>query len=349
MKSISTLKTLNCRPTLVIDPEGLEAIKHIVSIAPQEAQWFHTVEPVEYKQSPGEIFLHLSTKLYIPKQNTSVTQVDSTSSMMIEFYNELKEEYVDQQLVNEKLNSMTCWCHSHHEMSPNPSTQDNLQFNQFVNLSVDQKTDTWQVMLIFNKKDQFYSRVYDPNSGLIFEGVDIIKANTYDFSYIDQAAKTKFMKPQLKLKTNWGNSPVKKPLSFFADSYEQPIDINFNIASDFVADVYSDAPLTSSAKLNTKKKLNDFLETLEASLDEKEIEIFYHLLTGNTKNIFKIFTSAGYNKHSMSEKVVVANILSYMKSTNINLNSLTNCIFNTLNLLDLETLKECKQYLESEI
>ena len=124
MKSITSLNLLNLRPVIVIDTEGLQAIKHIVSIAPQEAQWFHTVEPKMDKSFPGIIFLNLSTKLYIPKQNTSVTQVDSTSSMMVEFYNELKEEYVDQSLVNEKLNSMTCWCHSHHEMNPSPSSQD---------------------------------------------------------------------------------------------------------------------------------------------------------------------------------------------------------------------------------
>jgi len=52
MKSITPLTVVNLRPTIVIDNQGLEAIKHIVSIAPQEAQWFHTVEPFEYRQSP---------------------------------------------------------------------------------------------------------------------------------------------------------------------------------------------------------------------------------------------------------------------------------------------------------
>ena len=62
MKSVTSFKALNLRPTIVVSHEALQAIKHIVSIAPQEAQWFHTVEPVQYKQSPGEVFLHLSTK-----------------------------------------------------------------------------------------------------------------------------------------------------------------------------------------------------------------------------------------------------------------------------------------------
>ena len=65
MKNVSNLNPLNLRPTIVLDHEGMEAIKHIVGIAPQEAQWFNTVEAVEYKNSPGEIFLYLSTKLSV--------------------------------------------------------------------------------------------------------------------------------------------------------------------------------------------------------------------------------------------------------------------------------------------
>ena len=157
MQNINKLNILSRKPTLVITHQGLQAIKHIVSIAPQEAQWFHTVEPIQYKDNPEEIFLKLSEKLYIPKQNTSAAQVDSTSTMMIEFYNELKSEYQDQALVNQKLAAMTCWCHSHHNMNPNPSNQDDIQFNSFVNLAEDQASQSWQIMLIFNKKDNFYS------------------------------------------------------------------------------------------------------------------------------------------------------------------------------------------------
>ena len=72
-------------------------------------------------------------------------------------------------------------------------------------------------MLIFNKKDQFYSRVYDPTSGLIFEGVDIQVSTPYDFSYINQAAKTKFLKPKKPAITKgkytvgkWGSSKTSK-------------------------------------------------------------------------------------------------------------------------------------------
>ena len=184
MKSITSHSILNKIPVISITHEGLEAIKEIVKIAPQEAQWFHTVEPIIYKQSPDTIHLKLSQKIYIPTQNTSAVQVDTTSSMMMDFYNELKNDYEDQTIVNQKLSAMTCWCHSHHNMSPNPSGQDDLQFNSFINLDKDQNIERWQIMLIFNKKDQFYSRVYDPQTGNIHEGVPIHVVHDYDFSYV---------------------------------------------------------------------------------------------------------------------------------------------------------------------
>ena len=143
MKSITSHNLLNRIPILSITHKGLSAIKEIVKIAPEEAQWFHTVEPIVYKHSPNEIHLLLSEKLYIPTQNTSAAQVDTTSSMMMDFYRDLQADYEDQETVNQKLTSMTCWCHSHHNMSPNPSGQDDLQFNSFIKLALDQNQKPW--------------------------------------------------------------------------------------------------------------------------------------------------------------------------------------------------------------
>lgn len=245
MKSITSLRALNLKPTIVVSHEALQAIKHIVSIAPEEAQWFHTVNPIQYKNLPGQVFLHLSTKLYIPKQNTSAAQVDSSSTMMIEFYKELVEEYTDQEIVNQKLNSMTCWCHSHHNMTPTPSTQDNSQFNFFVNSSIDQNQQNWQIMLIFNKKDQFYSRVYDPNTGLIMEGVDIVTEANYDFTYIDKAAKDKFLKPKLKINYKKTKTSKNSSINDFQDWWFQRnnptniIDLNEEMADSLVDELFS--------------------------------------------------------------------------------------------------------------
>ena len=74
MKSIKNFSAINRTFSIVVEAEALCAIKHIVSIAPEEAQWFHTVEPIQSPSNSNKIDLLLSNKLYIPKQNTSVAR-----------------------------------------------------------------------------------------------------------------------------------------------------------------------------------------------------------------------------------------------------------------------------------
>lgn len=293
---------------IIASDKTLKAIKHIVSIAPQEAQWFHTVDVVPVDRNNLE--LHLSEKLYIPKQNTSAAQVDSTSSMMIEFYNDLKQDYSDQAVVNQKLQAMTCWCHSHHNMSPNPSGQDHAQFASFVNQSIDQGLQSWQVMLIFNKRDEFYSKVYDPTTGVVWQGVPIEPpAHHYDFSYIDQAAKTKFLKPPPKFKPkslgySFSNQQPPKPRY---KAVIDPLNINDEVASDLIDDLYD--PLKNKITTATKAKVTgqkkDRLSaTLNQYLDEKEYLWFLYYINNQEKRLLVSAKNLFSNKnHSLISEI----------------------------------------------
>jgi hypothetical protein len=336
MKSITSLNCLNLEPIIVIDTKGLEAIKHIVSIAPQEAQWFHTLEPETRKAFPGKIFLNLSTKLYIPKQNTDLTQVDSTSSMMVEFYNELKEEYVDQTLINKKLNSMTCWCHSHHNMSPSPSSQDVSQFNTFINSSIDQNQSSWQVMLIFNKKNDFYSRVYDPNTGLVIEGVKIQTNTTYDFSYIDKAAKEKF---------------IKSKGFFFKSKSFANLDFSFEeeLASDLVSEIFPKKKKSSKANLTTKSQISFFLDILDFNFNDKELNIFYHLLNSNPEKILNILTDENFQKNKINDSLLRTKLATLIRTTTISVLEITSLFQHVFVLSDLQNLQNCKNYIKENI
>ena len=368
MKNVKDYSVLNLRPTIVIDNEGLEAIKHIVSIAPQEAQWFHTVEPIEYRQSPGEVFLHLSTKLYIPKQNTSAAQVDSTSSMMIEFYKELVAEYKDQDVVNEKLSSMTCWCHSHHNMAPNPSNQDDLQFNAFLNDSFKQNLHKWQIMLIFNKKDQFYSRVYDPTSGLIFEGVDIQVSTPYDFNYINQAAKTKFLKPKIKTKfskkKNWGSSYGKNKsyledrffssLLTYEDENVLPLTLkedphNLEMAENMIDDMYHSfyPDLSHQHLLPVLPKNKDPEEVypdIEAVLERNELIWLSFLCKGKQNNIKNIFTDkqvdSYFARYPTKPKEYICN---YLSTTNDTVSTFKEKVLKVISINDCTKSSQIKE------
>jgi hypothetical protein len=321
--SITDLNFLNLKPTIIISHKGLEAIKRIVSIAPQEAQWFHTVDCVS---SADKIELHLSEKLYIPKQNTSVAQVDTTSSMMMDFYRDLQEDYQDQELVNEKLSSMTCWCHSHHNMSPAPSSQDDRQFNTFVSSSIDQNQKSWQIMLIFNKNEKFYSRVYDPNTGVVIEGVPITLKNDYDFSYIETAAKTKFIYPKksISFQKKIRASPPPGAFDLFAKhSFSEPqySDISSDAAVDLAYELYPSKDILDTAKLTTKTNKESFFNSLSSCFELKELEFFYLILTRNKQAIFD--TILIHDEPTMTQKELKKHILDFMSSTTYTVKDIT--------------------------
>jgi hypothetical protein len=352
MKNISVLKTLNIEPVLVLRHEALEAIKYIVSIAPQEAQWFHTVTPTTREDAPGKVFLNLSTRLFIPKQNTSAAQVDSTSTMMIDFYNELKSSYTPADL-NEVLSSMTCWCHSHHNMSPSPSIQDDSQFNSFIDMSKEQAQNNWQIMLIFNKKGQFYSRVYDPDTGLVFEGVEIQVSTNYDLTYIKEAAKQKFIAP--KQISKWGNKSTfsnlaqvfsKNPLtdtsSFLGTNDFE--DWGF-VADSIIFELFPNKTLTESVRVFSPETAKEFFDTLCSHLDPKELNILLYLLKNEDREVLTIFTDKRFLKSGLSDSQVMQAFVEYFLNTTNTLNTFKNTLTLLLDLTDLTTLKECKEFL----
>ena len=193
MKPVGGLKILNRQPYVTISHEDLSAIQHIVAIAPKEAQWWHQVE--RYEEN-GVISYHLSG-MYIPEQYCSMAQVDTDPMMLVAFYKELKEKHGEEE-ANNILQSMTCWCHSHHNMAPNPSGQDQKQFIEQCEAAANQNITAPQIMMIFNKKDDYYCRIWDPEANLLVENVDII-VGSYDFDWINEEAKKKFKEPKTKV------------------------------------------------------------------------------------------------------------------------------------------------------
>ena len=376
MKSITSHNILNRIPIISITHKGLEAIKEIVRIAPQEAQWFHTVEPLIYKKSPDQVYLKLSEKIYIPTQNTSAVQVDTTSSMMIDFYNELKNDYEDQAVVNEKLSAMTCWCHSHVNMNPSPSGQDDSQFNSFINLDQDQNIERWQIMLIFNKKDQFYSRVYDPATGTIHEGVPIHVLHDYDFSYIHAAAKTKFIKPKpSKGKfTNWKNHSFwnkTRTASKAQPIYNDPLDealftTNHNVFKDesevneeIISSILNDAFDNYNVYETPKNQFNQFINLTEhnllklhdalfASLDDRETTFFVHFATEQQKKIPPIFLEPSFERKFPTESDIFTFFKENLINKTLTIQEAYDSLLKTLEIVDLTTRKECKEYIDND-
>ena len=199
MRPNGSFRYLNNTVKIEISYDDLCAIKHLVNIAPKEAQWFHRLETIRNKHG----VIYKIYDIYIPEQYCSVAEVESTDSMMISFYKELLAEHGSAK-TNEIMSSLNVWCHSHHNMGTGPSGQDNSQFLEFVKQNSDSGSNNPQIMMIFNKKDEYYSRVYDPKTGFICENIPI-EITTKAYEDITLQAKTKFKKPKQSKVSGWGN------------------------------------------------------------------------------------------------------------------------------------------------
>lgn len=206
MKPQGKFRITNLKPVIEISNHDLEAIRHIVDIAPQEAQWYHTVT----KDTSGSVVTYKVEGMYIPEQFTSAASVETDPNMMVSFFKELRDK-VGPERTNEIISKMTCWCHSHVNMGVSPSGQDHKQFAEQCENAIRDNVTNPQIMLIFNKRDDYYCQIFDPEYNLIFENVDIVETS-YDFSWIDKEAKSKFKKKK------YTKSTYKKKYSSYPTS-----------------------------------------------------------------------------------------------------------------------------------
>jgi hypothetical protein len=292
MKNNGNFKVLNAQPQLLISHKDLKAIEHIVDIAPQEAQWFNRVEKIVQ----GNHIYYRIYEMYIPEQYCSAAQVETDPMMMVSFFKELQKEHGNEK-TNEIMSNLTSWSHSHHTMGVSPSGQDVKQFNEQCKNAMDSGVTNPQIMMIFNKKDSFYSKVFDPELGLVFEHVPFV-IQDYDFDWITKQAKDKFKKPKYKApktkkkdtknmfaKWNWTYEDSYDSIGFadssalqdFVDNNESFIFDNQKTIHSLITKHYktkSGIPLTKNLKRYLKNKIKPlhlFILNLVLPLDPQLI------------------------------------------------------------------------------
>lgn len=278
MKNNGNFKLLSCNPKIIMSHVDLEAIKHIVSIAPQEAQWFHRLEKVVVNTS----IYYRVYEMYIPEQYTSVAQVESDPQMMYKFYKELKEEHGSDQ-ANNIMSNLTAWCHSHHNMGVSPSGQDVKQFREQCKNANDSGITSPQLMMIFNKKNTCYTKLFDPELGLTFENIPIL-VQEYDFSHIDAQAKVKFKKPKAKIfKSKTKKNIFSQTSRSFTDwnfGYEEESVEEFNLVFfEKLNDSQTERlnKITRYYKPNTSNK--NFKSKVKTDLSSSEINILFEAIS----------------------------------------------------------------------
>lgn len=270
-------------PRLFISHQDLERIKYIVDLAPKEAQWFCRVDKVKSKnRTYFKVY-----DMFVPEQYCSSAEVESDPMMLVKFFKELKEKYGLEQ-TNEIMSNMTAWCHSHHNMGVSPSGQDITQFNENIeNAKLSGQTSP-QMMFIFNKKDQYHLRIWDPETDIIYQNLNL-EILPYDFSYLDEEAKTKFKKKVVKAKKTSKNFIHNKSNRSDWDFLGWGMDEEENESSNarsFLINEYiniglstypSLALLIKKYKFKNKSKAN-FMDQLIKELSIEEIQMFHLML-----------------------------------------------------------------------
>jgi hypothetical protein len=222
MKNIGSQLTIRSRkavnPTIAIPFEIMQKVKYLVAKHPKECQWFHTVTRVEQNNS---VYYELDG-IYIPEQETSGAEVESSDIEVMNLYNAVKEtlgfdfatatkEEIDS--YNDIVTKINVWCHSHVNMNPGPSSVDHTTFDKRIKLAIDGGVTEPQIMLIFNKKNEYSSMVFDPLYDLYFTNVPvIIDYPEVDYSDIDEALKSK-IKIRKPVKNKFNSIKPTRPFS----------------------------------------------------------------------------------------------------------------------------------------
>ena len=178
------------KPIVLYDYETLLKVQYLVDKQDEECQWFHRVDRIIGNN--GTVAYHIHD-LFIPDQVVGKTDVESNPEAILKMWKEVKTERgikTTKELSILSKNT-SCWCHSHHTMPVHPSSTDKEQWIEQKKLG-EHNPDQPQVMLIFNKKDEVYSRVWDPKYNLEFERVAMHSQNPASFASIDKIIETRF-------------------------------------------------------------------------------------------------------------------------------------------------------------
>lgn len=161
-----------------------------------ECQWFHCITK-SFGGAKKEIIYYDLDGIYIPKQVVGGASVESPGEGLLGIWNELKAVFLlpdgtpDREQCNLRFQKMNCWAHSHVNMAVNPSPTDESTFRQWVDQSSGTVHPT--IMMIVNKREEVYIRLYDPEEGIYCENPEIIMLNPppVDLTYIQDAIANK--------------------------------------------------------------------------------------------------------------------------------------------------------------
>lgn len=182
---------------ITIDHSLVKQIMYFVDKVPTECQWFHLVE--QRPQDDGTMDYHIYDMI-IPHQIVTGATVHSSPKTFMTLSQEIADRFESKRMdpgYNETMRLMNCWCHSHVMMGVGPSGTDDGNFKEQIERAAQAKNAKDQLMMIFNKRGEVFTRVYQASTGLLIENVpvSVINVEVPQYPYIDEAILTKLEKP----------------------------------------------------------------------------------------------------------------------------------------------------------
>ena len=144
IKSID-LEDNGLRYRLYFLKQAYDKMRLYVELCEDEIGWLGYVEKLQNDQG------YMVTDVFLLDQEVHSTTTELSPTAIIDFYNALDEAG------REKfLNSCNLWGHSHVNMSPSPSGQDDAQ-----GLELSKDVEDYYIRLITNKKGEYNITFYD--------------------------------------------------------------------------------------------------------------------------------------------------------------------------------------------
>lgn len=169
-----------------------------------ECQWFHTIERTITQK--GDKAIYKLDNMLIPEQEVTGATVESPGKGQLALYNELKVAYrkevtnaegevtdvPDMECINNILSHMHAWCHSHVNMQASPSGTDETTFREWIEGNNNQGITSPVIMMIVNKREEVYIKLYDPEIGIYCENPDLeVIMPSVNTDYVTEAIKSK--------------------------------------------------------------------------------------------------------------------------------------------------------------
>lgn len=188
-------------PIIEYTPLAMHKIRHVVRTCKKEVGWFGSVS-----MSEGEDYKYfLIEDIFLPTQTVSGTETDVEAKDLIALFEEAEKLGFDP-------GTLFYWGHSHVQMAPNPSGQDEKQLMEYA--------DAYPVFLrgIYNKDGDERMDVFDFANNIRFDLVDtevMVPAMTEDQEKsLDALIKDRVNEHVYTGPTPWNkgvNSRGKKP------------------------------------------------------------------------------------------------------------------------------------------